>query len=64
MPRWLESNLTTEYEDAAVRLYIQSNHGLLARNPIILLEFRPGLSGKQSEANPGTDYPHAGRRAQ
>lgn len=62
--------LPTEYEDASVRLYIQSNHGPLARKPMIPLESRPGLSGYQSEANLDTSLlshvpsepPHLGSR--
>ena len=39
-------------------------HGLLARSPMILLEFRSGFSGKQSGTIPGTDHPRAGRATQ
>ena len=41
----------TVYADARVRLCIRSVCGPLPRKPKILEEFRPSLSGKQSEAN-------------
>ena len=46
--------LTTVYADARVWLYIRSACVPLPRNPMILAEFRPSLSGKQSEENPDT----------
>jgi hypothetical protein len=55
---------TTNCPDATVRLCIRLNHGLLARDPMILPEFRPGLSGKQSEAIPDTDHPRSGHPTQ
>ena len=50
--RKLPRGLTTVYADARVRLYIRSVCGPSARKPMIPLQFRPSLSGKQSGGNP------------